>query len=126
MTTLARLCAIIYITICLTTCWLEGNFQIIDDYNWFVRSMGRMVNELETELEDIKEDGDIIMKEGFMMLIFQGIMYEIPPFENTKSTCSKISLCLVLVSVRVWFCHSLDCAITSYHQRMTQIKIHLS
>ena len=82
MTTLARLCAIVYTTICLTTCWLEGNFQIIDDYNWFVRSMGRMVNELETELEYIKEDGGIIMKEGFMMLIFQGIMYEIPPFEK--------------------------------------------
>ena len=34
--------------------------------------MGRMVDELETTLEAVEEEGDLIMKEGFMMLIFQG------------------------------------------------------
>ena len=51
MTALARLCAIIHITICLPTCWLAGNFHIISDYNWSVHSMWRTVDELETAME---------------------------------------------------------------------------
>ena len=53
MTTLALFFTIIHITICLLTCLLAGNCHIIADYNSSVRSMGRMVDELETSLEDI-------------------------------------------------------------------------
>ena len=44
MTELARFCAIIHVTICMLTRWLVGNCHIIDDYNWSMRSMGRMFN----------------------------------------------------------------------------------
>ena len=44
--------------------------------------MGRMVDELEMALEDISEEGGLILKEEFMMLIFQGIINEFPPFEK--------------------------------------------
>ena len=44
--------------------------------------MGRMFDELETALEDIEEEEDLILKEYFSMLIFQGIMDELPLFEK--------------------------------------------
>ena len=44
--------------------------------------MGRMVDDLEMALEATEEGGDLILKEEFMMLIFQGIMNELPPFEK--------------------------------------------
>ena len=44
--------------------------------------MGRMVYDSETEIEDIAEEGDLILNEEFMMVIFQAIMDEIPPFEK--------------------------------------------
>ena len=53
MTALARLCDIIHITICLPTRWLAGSCHILSCYNCSVLSMGRMVDELKTLLEDI-------------------------------------------------------------------------
>ena len=92
MTSLKLLCAIMHITICLPTCCLSGNFHILADYNWYVRSMERIVNYLETAIEAIDEERDLILKEEFIMLIFQGIMDELTPFEKSGPTCSKISL----------------------------------
>ena len=40
--------------------------------------------------------------------------------QNNEPTCSKISLCLLLVSVRVRFYHSLDFAMIYNHYRMTK------
>ena len=80
ITVLARLYDIIHITICLKTCWYAGNCHILSDYNWYVRSMEKMVDELETTIEAIEEDGVLIVNEGFMMVIFQGIMDKLPPF----------------------------------------------
>ena len=82
MTALACLCVIIHITICLSTRWLVVNFHILAGYNWSMRSMGRMVDELEVALEDIEEEGGLILRKEFIMLIFQGIMDELPPFEK--------------------------------------------
>ena len=59
---LARLCAIVNITIYLPTLWLAGNCHIISDYNWYLRFMRRMVDALETALETIEEYGDLILK----------------------------------------------------------------
>ena len=53
MTVLARLYAIIHITIFISTRWLAGNFIIIANYNFSVPSIGRMVDGLETALEAI-------------------------------------------------------------------------
>ena len=41
-----------------------------------------MVDELETGLKAIEEEGGLIMGEEFMMLIFQEIMDELYPFEK--------------------------------------------
>ena len=67
--------------------------------------MGRLVDELETEIEAKEEERDLIMKEEFIMIILQGIMDELTTSENTGPTCSKISLCMLLASVIVRFCH---------------------
>ena len=53
MTVLARFCTIIHITIYLLTRLLTGNYLIVDDYNWYVHSMGRIINDLEKVLEAI-------------------------------------------------------------------------
>ena len=63
MTALARSCEIIHITIFLPTRWFSVNFHILADYNLSVCSMGRMVDELDTSLEAIEEEGGLIMKE---------------------------------------------------------------
>ena len=47
-----------------------------------MRSIGRMVDDLEMLIEAIEEEGNLIPKEEFMMIIFQNIMDEIPPFEK--------------------------------------------
>ena len=67
---MARFCSIIHIIVCIQTRCLEGNFHILDDYNRYVRSMGGMVDELETELDTIEEEGDLIMNNEFMMGTF--------------------------------------------------------
>ena len=44
--------------------------------------MGIMVDKLETVIESIDEEGSLILKEEFMMIIFRGILDEITPFEK--------------------------------------------
>ena len=44
--------------------------------------MGGMFDDLETALEAIEEEGDLILDEEFMILIFQVIMDDLPPFEK--------------------------------------------
>ena len=87
--------------------------------------MGIMVDELEMAIVDIEKEGGLIMNECCMMAIFQGILDKLPPFENIGLTCSKISLCLMLFSVRVRFFHLLDGAMIYYCHNKTQTKIHL-
>ena len=48
MTALARVCAIIYLSVCVPTRWLAGNTHKLAQYNWSVYSMGRMVDLLES------------------------------------------------------------------------------
>ena len=73
--------AIINITVCLTKLWLAGNCHIISNYKWYVRSMRRIVDELDLELESIEEEGVLIMNEEFMMGILKGIMHELTTFK---------------------------------------------
>ena len=51
MIALARVCAIIHLSICLPTRWLAGNSHKLAEYNWSVRSMGRIVDMLDISLE---------------------------------------------------------------------------
>ena len=57
--------------------------------------MGIMVDELNTAIDDIKEEVSLILKEGFVMLVFQGIMDELPPSENTGPTFQNKSMPVV-------------------------------
>ena len=63
VTALEHLCVIINITRSLTTSWLAGNYHILDGYNLCVLPMGRTVGELETSIQAIQEEGDLILKE---------------------------------------------------------------
>ena len=108
VTTLARLSVIIYITICLPIRWLSGSCHIIDDYNWYVCSIRRIVDELETALEAIEEEGGLILNEELMIGILQGIMDELPPFEKYWTHMLQNKSMPVMVSVRVSFYRSLD------------------
>ena len=47
-----------------------------------MRSLERMVDELEMALEAIEEEVDPVLREEFMMFILKGIMDEITPFEK--------------------------------------------
>ena len=52
--------------------------------------MGRISDELDTALEDIEEEGGLILKKGFMVIIFQGIIDELPPFEKHWTHVSSL------------------------------------
>ena len=57
MLALARVCAIVYLSICIPTRWLAGNSQKLEKYNWSIRSMGKVVDILDVALEEIANDG---------------------------------------------------------------------
>ena len=76
-------------------------------------------------LEAIEEEGGLILKEGFMLLISKGIMDKLPTIENTGPTSSNTSLCLLSVSVRLRFLCLIDCEMSYSHQRTTQTKRYL-
>ena len=80
MIALARVCAIVHLSICLPTRWLAGNSHNLEDYNWSVRSMGKIVDMLDISLEEIVEDGSKIIDEEFMMGLFDEIKHTVPPF----------------------------------------------
>ena len=79
---LARVCAIIHLSICMPTRWLAGNSHKLEKYDWSVRSMRKIVDILEESLEELKEDGSKIMNEKFMMGFFDDIKNTIPPFKD--------------------------------------------
>ena len=80
MTALARVCSIVHLSICLPIRWLAGNLHKLSNYNWSVRSMGRVVDLLETALESIENNGNLILDEAFMMGIFDELLHMLPPF----------------------------------------------
>ena len=94
MISLARVCSIIHIAICLPTRWLAGNYHKLRRYDWSVRSMGLMVDILERSLIILENNGKYIINEDFMMSIFQELYDKLPPFaeyfkhmyENKKTT----------------------------------------
>ena len=67
MLALTRVCAIIHLAICLPKMWLAGSSHKPEKCNWFVRSMGTLVDMLNISLETIEEDGSKIMDEKFMI-----------------------------------------------------------
>ena len=82
MIALARVCAIIHLSICIPTRWLPGNTHKLDKYDWSVRVMGKIVDILDVVLEEIEKDGSKIMDEQFMMGLFDKIKLTLPPFQE--------------------------------------------
>ena len=53
MLALARVCSIIHLSICIPTRWLVGNTQELEEFDWSVRSMGKIVDILDVVLVEI-------------------------------------------------------------------------
>ena len=79
MTALVSVCKIIHLAVCLPARWLSGNSHKLSRYDWYVRSMGQMVDFLEKALELVQEDGMLILNENFMMGIFDKLISKLPP-----------------------------------------------
>ena len=60
--------------------------------------MGRMVDDLETALEDIEEEGDLILKEEFMIIILQGTIYKITPFEKYWTHMFRNNIIIIIIA----------------------------
>ena len=60
-----------------------------------------------------------------MMVVFQGILDEIPPFEKYWTHMFQNKYMLVVGECHSKVLHSLDFVVCSSHQSMTQTKIHL-
>eukprot|EP00957_Ditylum_brightwellii_P179327 13661516-Ditylum_brightwellii.AAC.2 len=80
MTALTWTCSIVNISVCLPTIWLAGNSHKWVKYKWTVHSMGKMVDMLEVDLEDIINDETLFTNETYMMGIFKKLLYELTPF----------------------------------------------
>ena len=57
MLALARVCVIIHLSIFMPTRWSAGNSHKLGEYDWSVRSMGKIMDISEESLEEHKEDG---------------------------------------------------------------------
>ena len=82
MIALARVCSIVHIAICLPSRWLAGNTHKLAQYDWSVRSMGRMVDLLQKALVEVAADGQKMLDESFMMGIFDELIDELPPLKE--------------------------------------------
>ena len=60
-----------------------------------------------------------------MMLIFQGITDDLPPFEKYWTHMFQNKSMPVVDECQIKIFYSLDCAMSSYHQKTTQTKRHL-
>ena len=97
MLALARVCSIIHLSICIPIRWLAGNTHQLQEFDWSVRSMGKIVDILDIVLVQIVNDGSKIMDEEFMMGFFADIQNSIPPFkEYYKHMYNKKALKLLV------------------------------
>ena len=87
----ARVHSIICISILMPLRWLAGNCHLLSEYNWSERSTGRSIDILERALEKIADGtdehgpGELMLQDTFMMLIFDELACELPPFKKYLS-----------------------------------------
>ena len=87
--------------------------------------MGRIIDDLETEHEDIEEEGGLIMNKEFMMGVFQGIMDNLPPFEKYWTHMFQNNSMLIFGQCHSKFFHFIYCAMRYFHQSTTPTQRHL-
>ena len=82
MLALARVCAIVYLSICIPTRWLAGNSQKLEKYNWSIQSMGKVVDILDIALDEITNDGTKFVDQDFMLGMFDELKDVFPSFNE--------------------------------------------
>ena len=82
MIALVRLLSIIHLSITIPMRWLAGKTQDLKQYTWGPMSMGRALDTLEMKLEELMSDPSLILKDNFMMSMFDEFADELPPLRE--------------------------------------------
>ena len=78
----SRVHSIVDLAIVIPVRWLAAYTHLLGPFDWSARSMGRVVDKLETLLPQVVGDGALFLDEGFMMSIFDEFVSELPPFKQ--------------------------------------------
>ena len=79
---LSHVCSIVHLAICLPIRWLASNSHLLAKYNWSIRSMGRVVDILESALGKIILSKELILDEAFMLDMFKDLRDELKLFHE--------------------------------------------
>ena len=82
MVALSRLCSILYLCICVPVRWISGKTHTLQNHGWGARSMGLVLDILETKLDEIRQDGGLILNQGYMLGLFDTIVEDLTPFQE--------------------------------------------
>ena len=83
MIALVRLLSILHISVCMPTRWLAGKTHELSMYNdWGAMSMGRVLDTLESKMQEISKKPKLILNKKFMMGMFDEYADELPPFKE--------------------------------------------
>ena len=82
---LLRTHAILHLAIVMPVRWLAANTHLLGAHNWSVRSMGRVVDQIEAKATILHEIPSLITNDTFMMSWFREFEEELPPFATYTS-----------------------------------------
>ena len=71
-----------FISVVLPVRWLAGKTHELSDCNWGVRSMGRVIDMLETKMMEIQQNSSLFTNEDFMMNLFSELVFELPSLQE--------------------------------------------
>ena len=80
MVVLLQVLSIIHISICLLSRWLTGNTRDLGNYGFGYYDMGKMLDVMEDRFDEISRNGDLLLNEDFMMIVFVEIVDKVDPF----------------------------------------------
>ena len=66
---LLHVLSILHISICLQTCWFIGNVEILAQPDFGAMDKGLVADLCDDEVENIADNGDLMLQEDFMMKI---------------------------------------------------------
>jgi hypothetical protein len=98
MIALSRLLSILHISVCTLFRWLAGKTHELQDYGtdfgWGAMSMLGVIDTLYEKMNELHKSPSLIVDDGFMMIIFNEYLLELPPFEEYwKVTFEKADVC---------------------------------
>jgi hypothetical protein len=80
MIAVARMWSIFHLSIVMPIRWLAANTHTLKEYNWGYISLGKVLDKLKLNLEEIAEEPELIHDESFMMGLMDDWADELPPF----------------------------------------------